>query len=173
MVGEEGGEDAFGGFGADGAVALGAGGFREAREEHFQVVVDLGDAADGGAGGADVVNLLDGDGGGDAVDGVHLGFVHALEELARVGGEGLDVTALAFGVDGVEGEGGFAGTAGAGDDAELAEGEVEVEAAEVVLVGAADLDDVREFGGGGSGLGFFGGGHGERGDECIRSWVRQ
>jgi hypothetical protein len=41
------------------------------------------------------------------------------------------------------------------------------------LVGAADLDDVREFGGGGSGLGFFGGGHGERVDECIRSWVRQ
>jgi hypothetical protein len=43
------------------------------------------------------------------------------------------------------------------------------------LVGTADLDDVREFGGGGGGggLGFFGGGHGEREDECIRSWVRQ
>ena len=31
-------------------------------------------------------------------------LLHHLEELARVGGQALDVAALAFGVDGVEGE---------------------------------------------------------------------
>ena len=50
--------------------------------------------------------LLDGDGGGEAVDGVDVGALHLVEELAGVGGEGFDVAALAFGVDGIEGEGG-------------------------------------------------------------------
>lgn len=139
--------DGVGGVGLDGALAAGAGGFGEPGEEHFEVVVQLGDGADGGTGGADVVDLLDGDGGGDAVDGVDLWFVHALKKLTRVGGEGFDVAALAFGVDGVEGEGGFAGAGGAGDDVELVEGDVEVEAFEVVLMDAADLDDVGGWAG--------------------------
>ena len=40
---------------------------------------------------------------------VDVGFFHLTEELAGVGGEGLDVAALALGVDGVERERGFAG----------------------------------------------------------------
>ena len=51
--------------------------------------------------------------GGMPVDAVHLRLVHAIEELPRVGGERLDVAALAFGVDGVEGERGLARAADA------------------------------------------------------------
>ena len=76
----------------------------EAGEEEFEIIVDLGQRADGRAGRADVVLLLDGDGGRDAVDVIDGGLVHAVEKLADVGREGLDVTALALGIEGVESE---------------------------------------------------------------------
>ncbi len=79
--------------------------------EHAQVVVDFGDGADGGARAAVGGFLLDGDGGAEAVDGIHFGPLHLIQELARVGRERFHVAALAFGVDGVEGERGFAGAA--------------------------------------------------------------
>jgi hypothetical protein len=60
--------------------------------------------------------------------------------LAGVGAEGFDVAALALGVEGVEDEGGFAGAAQAGDGDVAAEGDVEVEALEVVLADAAQAD---------------------------------
>ena len=139
LVGPGGG--GVGGIGPDFLAAVRVVALRRAGEEELQVVVDLGQGADGRAGGADVVFLLDGDGGRDAVDAVDVGLVHAVEELPNVRREGLDVAALAFGVERVEGERGLAGAGGAGDDGELAEGEVEVEVAEVVLAGAADRDD--------------------------------
>ena len=137
-----------GGVGADFLATVGVVAFRGAGEEELQVVVDLGQGADGRAGGADVVFLLDGDGRRDAVDVIDVGLVHAVEELPDVRREGLDVAALALGIEGVEGERGLAGARGAGDDGELAEREIEVEALEAVLAGAADGDD----GGGRGGL---------------------
>ena len=112
----------------------------EAGEEEFEVIVDLGEGADGRAGGADVVFLLDGDGGRDAFDGIDVRFVHAVEELPDVGREGLDVAALALGVEGVEGERGFAGAGGAGDDGEFAERDLQIEVLEVVLAAAVEAD---------------------------------
>ena len=54
-----------------------------------------------------MVFLLDGDGRGDALDGIDKRLVHAVEELPDVRGESFDVAALAFCVEGVEGERGF------------------------------------------------------------------
>ncbi len=68
--------------------------------------------------------------------------VHAVQELAGVGGEGLDVAPLALGVDGIEGERRLAGAGDAGDDDQLAEREVEVELLEIVLADAAQADAV-------------------------------
>ena len=112
--GEEGGDDLVDGVALDDAAAVQAGDGAAAGVEEAEVVVDLGGGGDGGAGVAGLVLLLDGDGGGEAVHVVDVGLFDALEELAGVGGEGFDVAALAFGVDGVEGERGFAG---AGDAA--------------------------------------------------------
>jgi len=78
--------------------------------EEPQVVVDLGDGPDGGAGVAARRLLVDGDGRGQALDEVDVGLVHLPEELAGVGREGLDVAPLALGVDRVEGERRLAGT---------------------------------------------------------------
>jgi hypothetical protein len=80
----------------------------EAGEEEFEVVSDFGDGADGTPGGADGVPLAEGDGGGDSVDTVDARSIHSLEELSGVGAERFCITALAFGVEGVESEGGLA-----------------------------------------------------------------
>ncbi len=101
------GEDYFGGFvdriSLDQAVAVNAVDSAAARVEQAQVVVDFCGGGYGGARIASGVLLLDGDGRGEAIDFVHVGLFNALEKLARVGGERLDVPALPFGVDGVEG----------------------------------------------------------------------
>jgi len=113
---------------------------RQAGEEEFEVVGDLGDGADGAAGGTDRVGLAEGDGRGDAVDPVDAGAIHPLEELAGVGAEGFGVAALAFGIEGIESEGGFARTGRAGEDVEHPQGEIEGKILEVVLPGSLDAD---------------------------------
>ena len=100
------------------AAALDAEGLAAAGKEQAKIVVNLGGGGDGRTRIARGVFLTDGDGRGDPGDLVHIGLFHALQELAGIGGKGFDVAALAFGVDGVKGQGGFAGTADAGDDGE-------------------------------------------------------
>ena len=119
----------------------------DAGPEQAQEVVDLGGGADGGARRPRRILLLDRDGGREAVDEVDVGLLHPLEELARVGGERLDVAALSLGVDRVEGEGALAGAGGAGDDRDRAAGDLEVDPLEIVLARAADRH-VRLHGGG-------------------------
>ena len=133
-------DDLVGGLARDGAAAVGAVRLADGGVEEAEVVVDLGDGADGGAGAAAGGLLLDGDGGAEAVDGVDVGPLHLVEELAGVGGEGLDVAALALGVDGVEGERGFARAGEAGDDGQGVARDGDVDVAEVVLAGSAHGD---------------------------------
>ena len=132
--------DLLGGLAGDGAAAVGAVGRADGGVEQAQVVVDLGDGADGGAGAAAGGFLLDGDGGREAFDGVDVGALDLVEELARVGGEGFDVAALAFGVDGVEGERAFAGAGEAGDDGEGVARDAHVDVAQIVLARPAHRD---------------------------------
>ena len=95
---------------ADGAVRP-----ADARVEQAQVVVDLGDGADGRARVARGRLLVDRDRRREPVDRVDVGLLHHLQELARVRGEALDVAALALGVDRVEGERRLAGAREPGD----------------------------------------------------------
>ena len=83
-------------------------------EEHAQVVVDFGNGADGGAGILSGGLLRDGNGRGQTGDLVDVGFFHLAQELARIGRQRGDIAALAFGVEGVEGQGAFARTGDAG-----------------------------------------------------------
>ena len=115
----------------------------DARVEQAQVVVDLGDRADGRARILRGRLLLDRDGRRQALDGVDVGLAHLLEELARVGAQGLDVAALALGVDGVERERGLAGAGKPSDDDELVARKLDVDVLEVVLASAFDDDLVH------------------------------
>ena len=111
-------------------------------EKDAEIIVGFGDRGHGRARVLGGRLLLDGDGRGDALDEVGVGLVHPLQELAGVGRERFDVAALAFGVEGVEGQGGFPRAADAGDDDELVEGDVQVDVLQVVDPDAAENDRV-------------------------------
>ena len=110
------------------------------REEQLQVVVELRHRADRGARAAHGVGLVDGDGGRHPFHLVDRGLVHAVEELARIGREGLHIAALALRVERVEHQAGLAGPAGAGHHRQFTGADVEIEVAEVVLASTADAD---------------------------------
>src|SRR5581483_3705568 len=113
-----------------------------ARIQELQVIVDLRHGADGGTRRAHRIGLIDRDGGRDPVDALRGGLVHALQKLPRVGREGFDIAPLPLGVDGVEGERGLTRARNAGNDDELVQGQLEVEALQIVLTGAFNDDAV-------------------------------
>ena len=104
----------------------------DARVEDAQVVVDLGDRADRRARVVARRLLLDGDGRREAADVVVLRLLQLPEELARVGGERLDVAALALGVERVEREADLPDPTPREDDEPLL-GDLEAIALQVVL----------------------------------------
>ncbi len=110
--------------------------------QHAQVVVDLGDRADGRARVVGGSLLLDGDRGRKPADRVVLGLLHLPEELARVGREGLDVAALPLGVEGVERERGLPRPGDAGEHHQLLLRDLEGDRLEVVLARALDGDEL-------------------------------
>ena len=134
------GVDAFGVVAAHGLAAVPAVQSGGAREQQLQVIVELGHRADGGARGAHRIRLVDGDGRRNAVDAVHRGLVHAIEELARVRREGLDVAPLALGVQRVEHQRGLARARHARHHHEFLQRNLEVEVLQIVLTRAANDD---------------------------------
>ena len=107
-------------------------------EQQLEVVVQLGHGAHCRARAAHRVGLVDGNGGGHAFHLVHRRAVHAVQELTGVGAEGFHITPLAFGVQGVEHQAGFARAAGPGEHRQLVGADVDVDVFEVVLAGASD-----------------------------------
>ena len=120
----------------------------DAGEEKPQIVVDLGDGPDRRAGIVRRRFLLDGNGGRQSLDMLDVRLLHHREELARVGGERLDVASLPLGVDGVERERRLARTRKPRDHHQPVAGDVDVDAFQVVGPGATDADEVHEVSGG-------------------------
>ena len=110
----------------------------DAGEEQAQVIEDLGGGGDGRARIAGGILLLDGNGGRDAVDQIDVGLLNPLQKLARVCGQRLDVTALAFSVDRVEGKRRFAGTGDPGDDGQSVVLNLKINVLEVMNPGPAN-----------------------------------
>ncbi len=116
-----------GGHQAVGAVDGSAAGVEQAQE-----VVDLRHRAHGRARAAAQPLLVDGQGRRETLDAVDIGLGQLVEELVGVAGQALDVAALAFGVEGVEGQGGFSRPAGTGDDNQPAPGQAQADVLEVM-----------------------------------------
>jgi hypothetical protein len=113
---------------------------RGPREQQLQVVVQLGHRPDRRARGTHRIGLVDGDGRRDALDGVHLRLVHAVEELPRVRAERLHVAPLPLGEQRVEHQRALARARHPGHHDQLVDRQREVEVLEVVLARAADDD---------------------------------
>ena len=138
--GEDVGDDFIGGAGLDGASALGAVHLAEAGEEHAQEVVDFGDGAHGRARVAARGLLFQRNGGGKAFDLVHVRLVHLGEELAGVGRERFDITALSFRIKGVESKRGLPGTGKSGDDDQLVAWQIDLDVFQIVCACTANND---------------------------------
>ncbi len=110
------------------------------RPEQAQVVVDLGHRPDGRPRVARGRLLVDGDRRRQALDRIDVGLVHLAQELARVGGQGLDVAALAFGVDRVERQRRLPGARQARDHDQRIPRNGHGDVPEVVLTGTRDDD---------------------------------
>ena len=112
----------------------------DAGPEEPEVVVDLRDRPDGGAGVARGRLLVDGDRRGEPLDRIHVGLLHLPEELAGVGGERLHVAALALGVDRVEREAGLTRSGEPRDHHQGVAGQADVDPLQVVRTGTRNDD---------------------------------
>ena len=130
-------------LGPDFLPALMAVGDADPGEEKAEIIVDLGDRAHRRAGILAGGPLFDGNGRREAFDRFHVGLVHLADELTGVGRKRLHVPALPLGVNGVESQGGLAGTAEAGDDDKPVPGDVDVDVLQVVLGGALDSNAIH------------------------------
>ena len=122
----------------------------EFHPQQAQEVPQLGGGGHGALAPAPAQALLDGDGGRNAPDRIHLWPPRWLHDAAGVGVEAFQVTALAFVEQDIERQRRFARAGHAGDDAELAAWDLHAQRFEVVLAGVDDADGV---GGGGCGGG--------------------
>lgn len=114
-------------------------GVADTGKEQSQIVVDFGGGAHRGTRIAAADFLFDGDGGREALDIVALWLVHTSQELTGVGRKALHITALTFGIEGVEGERGFARAGESGDDHQTVSRNGHVDVLEVVDAGTFDL----------------------------------
>ena len=112
-------------------------------EQQAQVVLDLGDGADRGARIVARDFLLDRHRRRQAFDQVDVGLFHELQELARVGGQGFHIAALAFCVQRVECERRLARTGQTGDHDQAPARQINVDVLEVVRARAAHADEVH------------------------------
>ena len=140
-------DDLVGRLRSDGHVAVGAVRHAEPREEDAQIVVYLGDRADGRPGGMNPRLLLYGDRGRNTDHLIDVRLGHLAQELARVTRKGLDEPALPLGVDGIHRQRGLAAAAHSGTDGDPLARYVERDVLQVVLPRAADEDRrLRGFG---------------------------
>ena len=114
-------------------------GYAGTGKEQTQVVVYFGGGTHGGAwilvGGF----LFDGDDGAKAGNLVYIRSLHASQKVACIGRKGLDVSALAFGKDGVECQGRLPASAQAGNHGQAIAGDGNVDVLQVVHTGTVYL----------------------------------
>ncbi len=111
--------------------------------EQAEVIVDLRHGPHRRARVARCGLLVDRDRRREALDRVDVGLLHLAEELARVGGERLDVAALTLGVDRVEGEAGLARSREPGDDDQRVARDRQIDPLQVVRARSGDDDFAR------------------------------
>ena len=111
-------------------------------EEKSEEVIDFRSRADRGSRVAVHRFLLDADDGAESLDFIHIRPFESSDEIPCVGGEGLNIPSLPFGIDGVEGEARLSRATESGNDGELVARNGDIDVFEVVHPCPYDLDDV-------------------------------
>ena len=125
------------GLRVQGGPVLGTARLADAGEQEAQIVIDLGDRANGRARVVRRGLLFDGDGRRQPFDMVDVGFLHHGEKLSGVGRQGLHVAALALGIERVERQRRLAGAGQSRDHDQPVAWNVEVDVLEIVRARAA------------------------------------
>ena len=115
------------------------------RIEKPQIVVNLGDGSHSGAGVLAGGFLIDGNGRGKSLNGLHIRLVHLPQELPGIGRKALDVPALSLCVDGFECQGGLPGTGESGEHHQLVPGNPDAEMLQIVDIRIFDNDFIRHI----------------------------
>ena len=129
-------------------------GLPAAREKQPQIIVNFRRGGDRRARVARGIFLPNGDGRSNAGNFVDVRLLHALKELACIRRERFDIAPLAFGVNSVKRERGFAGTADASNNGDGVVGNFDGNVTKIMNAGSADADSLlfaqhgREFFGG-------------------------
>jgi len=120
----------------------------EAGIQQLYIVGNFGHGAHRRAGGSDRVLAVDGDGRRNPLNFIDPGpeaaystvsfYMLSVHELPGIGREGFHVTALAFGIEGIKGQGRFARTADTGNDRDLIQRDFKIQVFKVVLSGTFD-----------------------------------
>ena len=131
-------DDLLGGLARDGLAALGAMRAPGTGVEKAQVVVDLGDGADGRPRVAAGRLLVDGHRRRQTFDEVDIGLVHLAEELAGVRAQRFDVAALPLGEDRVERQRGLSRAGETGEHDEGVPRKIDGDVLQVVLARPAN-----------------------------------
>ena len=138
----DGGDNLLRGLAGDRAAALVAMRLADGGIKQAEIVVDFRDRAHRRARAAAGGLLLDGDGRAQALHRVHVRPLHLVEELPGVGRKGLNVTALAFGINHVERQAGLARAAQARDHSQGVARNLHVDVLQVVLPRATNRNPV-------------------------------
>ena len=118
---------------ADLLAALGAVGRTYPRPQKAHIVIDLRHRTHGGAGILGGGFLIDGDGGAQALDIVHIGLVHLPQKHTGIGAEGFHIAALSLGIDGIESQRGLTAAAQARQHHQLVAGDGYINILQVIL----------------------------------------
>ena len=98
-------DDLRAGLGAGRHVAFGAVGDAQTGVERPKVIIYLGDGTDGGPGTSAGPFLFDANRRRESGHLIHSGFLDLSEKLSRIGRERLDIPALSFRIDRIQGQG--------------------------------------------------------------------
>ena len=136
-------QDLVRGSGLNGPSALRAIDLAQPCKEDAQKVIDLRHCAHCGAGVVGGRTLLKAYGRCEALDLANVRLVHLGQKLPCIGREAFHIAPLAFSIDNVKGQRGFAGTRGPADDHELVAGDIKAYVVQIVLARVFYMDAAR------------------------------
>ena len=105
----------------------------DARVHQTEIVIDLRHGTHRGTRILGSGFLIDGDRRGKAVDVVHVRLFHLAEKHAGIAGKRLHIAPLAFRIDRIEGQGGFAGTGQTGQHDQLVARQFHIDIFQIVF----------------------------------------
>ena len=122
--------------------ALGAMGRTGSGPEEPEIVVNLRHRAHGGTGVLGGGFLVDGDGRGQSVNGIHVRLVHLAQKLTGVSAQALHIPPLALCVNGIKSQTGFSRTGKPGKHHHFVSGDGQIHIFQVILSGSSNYNSV-------------------------------